>query len=80
MDDAEDLVYYNNLFAFGGQPQKTKAFKDSHSNARDSDVQNFAIYKVEGNKLKVEIYQISGELLEGEERKVEKVHEFGVVK
>lgn len=76
----EDLVYYNNLFAFGGQPQKTKAFKDSHSNARDSDVQNFAIYKVEGNKLKVEIYQISGELLEGEERKVEKVHEFGVVK
>lgn len=76
----EDLDYYNDLFAFGGQPQETDAFKESHSNARDSAVQNFAIYKVEGNKLTVEIYQVSGELLEGEERKVEKVHEFGIIK
>ena len=76
----EDLDYYNDLFAFGGQPQETDAFKESHSNARDSAVQNFAIYKAEGNKLTVEIYQVSGELLEGEERKVEKVHEFGIIK
>lgn len=76
----EDLDYYNNLFAFGGQPQKTKAFNESHSNNRDSAVQNFAIYHVDGNKLKVEIYQVEGELLEGEKRTVEKVHEFGIVK
>lgn len=76
----EDVDYYNNLFAFGGQPQKTDAFKESHSNARDSAVQNFAVYKVKDNELKVEIYQVEGELLEGVERKVEKVHEFGIIK
>ena len=76
----EDVDYYNNLFAFGEQPQKDEVFEDSHSNHRDSAVQNFAIYHVKGDELKVEIYQVSGELLEGEDRSVEKVHEFGIVK
>lgn len=76
----EDIEYYNNLFAYGNQPQKTDAFNDSHSNARDSSIQNFAVYKVEGNQLTVEIYQVEGDLLKGEERKVEKVHEFGIIK
>lgn len=76
----EDLDYYNNLFAFGGQPQKDGVFANSHSNNRDSTVQNFAVYNVNGNELTVEIYQIFGELVEGEERAVEKVHEFGIVK
>lgn len=76
----EDVEYYNKLFAFGGQPQKDGAFTESHSNNRDSSIQNFAVYKVEGIQLKVEIYQVFGELLEGEERVVEKVHEFGIVK
>ncbi|WP_301426217.1 metallophosphoesterase family protein [Carnobacterium sp.] len=76
----EDLDYYNNLFAFGGQPQKDGVFANSHSNNRDSTVQNFAVYNVNGNELIVEIYQIFGELVEGEERAVEKVHEFGIVK
>ncbi|MBU5594386.1 metallophosphoesterase family protein [Amphibacillus sp. MSJ-3] len=76
----EDVDYYNNLFAFGEQPQKDEAFEESHSNHRDSAVQNFAIYHVDGDELKVEIYQVTGELLEGEDRIVEKVHEFGIVK
>lgn len=76
----EDLDYYNNLFAFGGQPQKDGVFANSHSNNRDSTVQNFAVYNVDGNELTVEIYQIFGELVEGEERVVEKVHEFGIIK
>ncbi|MER2226212.1 MAG: metallophosphoesterase family protein [Carnobacterium sp.] len=76
----ENLDYYNNLFAFGGQPQKDGVFANSHSNNRDSTVQNFAVYNVDGNELTVEIYQIFGELVEGEERAVEKVHEFGIVK
>lgn len=76
----EDLDYYNNLFAFGGQPQKDGVFANAHSNNRDSTVQNFAVYNVNGNELTVEIYQIFGELVEGEERAVEKVHEFGIVK
>lgn len=76
----ENLDYYNNLFAFGGQPQKDGVFANSHSNNRDSTVQNFAVYNVDGDELTVEIYQIFGELVEGEERAVEKVHEFGIVK
>ncbi|WP_084172063.1 purple acid phosphatase family protein [Atopococcus tabaci] len=76
----EDKDYYNNLFAFGSQPQKSSVFAESHSNNRDSSVQNFAVYNVDGNKLNVEIYQVFGDLLEGEERTVEKVHEFGIVK
>lgn len=76
----EDVDYYNNLFAFGEQPQKDEVFEESHSNHRDSAVQNFAIYHVKDDELKVEIYQVSGELLEGEDRSVEKVHEFGIVK
>lgn len=75
-----DVDYYNNLFAFGGQPQKDGAFTESHSNNRDSSIQNFAIYKVKDYELKVEIYQVFGELLEGEDRVVEKVQEFGIVK
>ena len=76
----EDVDYYNSLFAFGNQPQQTEAFAESHSNWRDSSVQNFATYTVEGNSLHVKIYQVSGDILAGEERKVELVYEFGITK
>lgn len=76
----EDVDYFDNLFAFGGQPQKDGAFANSHSNNRDSAIQNFAIYDVKENELNVKIYQVFGELLDGEDRTVEKVHEFGIVK
>lgn len=76
----EDMDYYNSLFAYGNQPQDTDTFEDSHSNNRDSYVQNFAVYEVEGDELVVNMYQIEGELLEGEERTVELVDQFGIVK
>ncbi|MGE7366358.1 metallophosphoesterase [Desemzia incerta] len=76
----ENVDYYNNLFAYGNQPQKEGVFAHSHSNNRDSTIQNFAVYNVEGNELKVEIYQVFGNLEEDEERAIEKVHEFGIVK
>ncbi|SFQ37675.1 Purple acid Phosphatase, N-terminal domain [Desemzia incerta] len=76
----ENVDYYNNLFAYGNQPQKEGVFANSHSNNRDSTIQNFAVYNVEGNELKVEIYQVFGDLEEDEERAIEKVHEFGIMK
>lgn len=76
----EDVNYYNNLFAYGSQPQKDGVFANSHSNNRDSTIQNFAVYNVDGDELSVEIYQVYGDLHEDEERAVEKVHEFGIVK
>lgn len=76
----EDLDYYNNLFAFGGQPQESDAFETSHSNDRDSAIQNFAAYTVSGNELRVDIYQIEGNLHAGEERTVTLVHSFAITK
>ena len=76
----EDVEYWNNLFEFGEQPQDAPEFEDSHSNARDSAIQNFAVYTVESNRIAVEIYQIEGELLEGEDRNVELAHEFEITK
>lgn len=76
----EDVNYYNNLFAYGSQPQKDSVFANSHSNNRDSTIQNFAVYNVDGDELTVEIYQVYGDLHADEERAVEKVHEFGIVK
>lgn len=66
----ELLAEYNGLFAYGLQPQKSKAFEKSHSNFRDSKVQNFARYIVNENSIKVELYQIEGELSEAREPKL----------
>ena len=76
----EDMDYYNDLFAYCNQPQETDSFEDSHSNNRDSAVQNFAVYEMADDELVVSMYQIEGELLEGEERTVEMVDQFGIVK
>ncbi|EKU50365.1 purple acid phosphatase family protein [Staphylococcus massiliensis] len=76
----EQLDHYNSLFEVGEQPQKTDAFEDSHSNNRDSSDQNFSVYEVEGNKLRVKIYQLRGDFTKGEQRSVELVDEFGIQK
>lgn len=76
----EDVEYYNSLFAYGNQPQESEAFTDSHSNWRDSSVQNFAVYEVSETEINVKIYEIEGDLTADEERTVTLVHEFGVTK
>ena len=76
---AEDLVkQYEDLFAYGGQPSQPEKFKYSLSNNRDSIVQNFARYIVEGNKLTVEMYQIEG--AKGEDRVPELMDSFVIEK
>lgn len=76
----EDVDHYNSLFGFGGQPQETDAFEESHSNNRDSSTQNFAVYEVDGGEMIVRMYQISGDLEAGEERTVDLIDEFGISK
>lgn len=68
---------YNGLFSYGEQPQKSDRFIKSHSNFRDSTVQNFSKYTVEGNKLTTELYQVEGKL--GEERIVKLVDSFAII-
>lgn len=74
----ENMDHYNSLFGFGGQPQDTDAFDDSHSNNRDSSTQNFAIYEVEDDEMIVSMYQLEGDFMLGEERTVELVDQFGI--
>ncbi|HLR18844.1 MAG TPA: metallophosphoesterase family protein [Staphylococcus sp.] len=76
----KDLDHYNSLFKLGEQPQKTDAFKEKHENNRDSSAQNFSVYEVEGDQLKVKIYQLRGDISKGEERSIELVDEFGIQK
>ncbi|MCD8841115.1 metallophosphoesterase family protein [Staphylococcus arlettae] len=76
----KDLEHYNSLFKVGKQPQESDAFNDSHSNNRDSSAQNFSVYEVEDNILKVKIYQLSGDISKGEQRNIELVDEFGIQK
>ncbi|MCU5745430.1 metallophosphoesterase family protein [Staphylococcus sp. SQ8-PEA] len=76
----KDLDHYNSLFALGRQPQKTDAFKDKHSNDRDSSDQNFSVYEVKGNKLIVKIYQLHGDISKGEPRRTQLIDKFGIKK
>ncbi|PKK40096.1 hypothetical protein ABB02_00602 [Clostridiaceae bacterium JG1575] len=72
------LGEYENLFAFGEQPQKSPRFETSHANLRDSKVQNFAKYTVKNGTLLTELYQVEGDL-KGE-RSVRLVDSFSIVK
>ncbi|ANQ65438.1 serine/threonine protein phosphatase [Staphylococcus equorum] len=76
----KDLDHYNSLFKLGEQPQETDAFEDKHENNRDSSAQNFSVYEVEGDQLKVKIYQLRGDISKCEQRSVELVDEFGIQK
>ncbi len=78
--DQKKLAHYNSLFKIGKQPQKTDAFNDKHENNRDSSNQNFSVYEVKGNQLKVKIYQLSGDISKGEQRHIQLVDEFGISK
>lgn len=76
---AEELMKeWENLFAFGSQPSQPEIFKTSHSNQRDSIFQNYARYIVDGNTLKVELYQIEGLL--GSSRIPKLVNSFEITK
>lgn len=68
------------MFALGKQPHKSKAFEKSHENDRNASEQNFSVYEVEGDKLKVKIYQLYGDISKGEQRQVKLVDEFGILK
>lgn len=76
----EQFDYWASLFAFANQPGESDAFAESHSNNRDSSIQNFAVYTVKKDEIFIEIYQVSGDLTKDEERKVELVHSFGIRK
>lgn len=71
----EDLLKeYLSLFAFGEQPQKSPRYAKSHSNFRDSTIQNFSDIKVTKDAIEATMYQIEGK--KGEKRTVKAVDRF----
>lgn len=59
----ENLRDYRKLFELSSQPGKSPAFKESHSNQRDSQWQNFGVYTVTPDELKIDLYQVEGNVL-----------------
>ena len=74
------LDHYNSLFEAGFQPDRSARFEDNISNLRDSSIQTFATYTIDGNTLTASVYQVSGDLTKGERRVVTKVDEFSIQK
>ena len=58
----KQLDHFHSLFEIADQPQKTDAFdiqhtkNSDHVNNRDSSDQNYAVYEVDEDELKVKIY------------------------
>lgn len=76
----QQVEHYNSLFEVGYQPQVSERFKTKHENYRDSSMQNFAIYHIDGNLLTAEIYQVSGDLSKNEQRKTILIDKFSIQK
>ena len=82
----KQLDHFHSLFEIADQPQKTDAFdiqhtkNSDHVNNRDSSDQNYAVYEVDEDELKVKIYQLHGDIAQGEPRRQELIDEFGIKK
>lgn len=76
----EDVELWNSLYDVAEQPQNSPKFEHAHDNYRQSETQNFAVYTVSEDEFLIEFYQVEGDLHGGEERTVERVDSYGVVK
>ncbi|MCZ0717167.1 metallophosphoesterase [Aerococcus kribbianus] len=62
----EDLDYYRSLFDRSDQPGDSPYFENSHSNNRESSTQNFGVYTVTPDELRIDLYQVEGNVLDAE--------------
>ncbi|WP_124058629.1 fibronectin type III domain-containing protein [Vaginisenegalia massiliensis] len=78
---ADQLAYYNSLFEYNAQPGHSDGFKEGISNYREGNIQHFAVYSVTKDQLKVEMYEVAGELAKGENplRKARLIDTFTLV-
>lgn len=74
------LEHYDYLFEKGRQPHRSERFKTKHENWRDSSKQNFVVYRITGDRPTGEVYQVSGDLIKGEQRRVTIVDRFEIRK
>ena len=74
------LEHDDYLFEKGRQPHRSERFKTKHENWRDSSKQNFVVYRITGDRPTGEVYQVSGDLIKGEQRRVTIVARFEIRK
>ena len=74
------LEHDDYLFEKGWQPHRSERFKTKHENWRDSSKQNFVVYRITGDRPTGEVYQVSGDLIKGEQRRVTIVDRFEIRK
>lgn len=76
----DDVDLWNSLFDIAEQPEDSPKFEHKHDNYRQSETQNFAVYTVTENEFLIEFYQVEGDLHAGDERTVELIESYGIVK
>ncbi|AWB82192.1 serine/threonine protein phosphatase [Corynebacterium yudongzhengii] len=76
----EQVDYWNTLYDIAEQPEDSEKFEHAHDNYRQSEIQHFAVYTVDENNLKIEFYQVEGDLHEGEDREATLVDSYGITK
>ena len=74
------LEHDDYLFEKGWQPHRSERFKTKHENWRDSSKQKFVVYRITGDRPTGEVYQVSGDLIKGEQRRVTIVDRFEIRK
>ncbi len=80
-EEAEaNLAYWNDLFTYQNQPGESPKFEVSHSNNREGSTQNFATYEVTPDSFKMTLWEIKGDLAEGERSEPFAVNSFVIRK
>lgn len=74
----EDIAAYRELFVTEEQPFRSPFYADGHSNAREGNIQHYAIVDVTADTLTYKMYEVIGEELENRETNL--IHTYVVEK
>lgn len=74
----DDITYYRDLFVTEEQPFRSPFYSDGHSNAREGNIQHYAVVNVTETTLTYTIYEVIGEDLENRETNL--VHTYVIEK
>lgn len=74
----EDIASYRQLFVTEDQPFRSPFYTDGHSNAREGNIQHYAIVDVTANKLTYKMFEVIGEDLTNRETNL--IHTYVIEK
>lgn len=74
----EDIASYRQLFVTEDQPFRSPFYAEGHSNAREGNIQHYAIVDVTANKLTYKMFEVIGEDLANRETNL--IHTYVIEK